>query len=108
MVKGKAYTDCERCLIAAAYVRMAIAQLNGEKLVKIELIRDLMKKTDRTRGAIEASFMNISHHCKNDGYISTLPDGYVKGYKPAPNAAKVWRYFIVEEVNANAAKLGLI
>jgi len=100
-MKHLKYTDADRTAIARQYVRLAIAQFTQQKLVKAKIVRELMEVTGRTRGAIEACFMNISHSAKQADLLPQLPDGYVKGYKPAPNGAKAWPDFLQAALKEN-------
>lgn len=86
-----AYTVAEHCALAAAYAFLAAKQTAGEAVNKAQLIRELQAGacSARSRGAIEAKFMNLSHVAQVAGLFPQLPGGYVKGYKPAPNGAKV-------------------
>lgn len=95
MNNRKAYSDHEHELLAGAYVAMAIYQLTGRKYSKAEIVRGLMAVTGRTRGAIEAKFMNLSAAAVKGGILPALPGGYVKGYKPAPNGAKCLESFLL-------------
>ncbi len=89
MSKRIAYTDAEHRAIAAAYVRLAVAQYEGRKVNKAALVRGIRAIfPHRTRGAIEAKFMNLSAAAVAGNLLEALPGGYVKGYKPAPNGAK--------------------
>lgn len=91
----KEYSEVEHAAIADAYVALVAAQIAGRKVSKAEIVRGLMATTGRTRGAIEAKFMNMSAAAVAHGLFPELPDGYVKGYKPAPNGAKSLPGFIV-------------
>lgn len=84
-----AYTDNETRIIADAYVRLVAAEASGIKLNKAQLYRDIAPLLQgRTRGAVEAKWMNLSHVALTNGMLPGLVNGYVAGYKPAPNGAK--------------------
>lgn len=87
-MKGKPYSDAENIVIAAAYVKLADAQHRGEHITKAPLVRELAHATGRSRGSIEAKFMNYSAVAVAGNLLPSLPNGYVKGYKPAPNGQK--------------------
>jgi len=84
------YTHEEHVALAEAYAFMATEQEAGRKVNKAQLARDLQAGACavRTRGAIEAKWMNMSAVAVEFGLLPNLPDGYVKGYKPAPNYGK--------------------
>lgn len=90
MATRKEYNDSETRALCDAYVSMAVAQFAGDRVNKAALVRTLQAGAlaGRTRGAIEAKFMNISAHAVRSDLLPMLPGGYVKGYKPAPNGAK--------------------
>lgn len=85
--RGAAYSDAELKATAAAYVAMAIGQYIGVKVNKAALTRELQAGAcaDRSRGSLDAKFMNYSAVAVDNGMLPGLPFGYVKGYKPAPN-----------------------
>lgn len=87
-MKGKPYSDAENIIIAVAYAKLAAAQHRGEHVAKAPLVRELVHATGRSRGSIEAKFMNYSAVAVEHKLLLALPDGYVKGYKPAPNGQK--------------------
>lgn len=88
--RGAAYSEVEDKAIATAYVALAVAQYTGQKLSKAQLTRDLQASvcSERSRGSIDASFMNCSGVAVDNSMLPGLPFGYVKGYKPAPNYRK--------------------
>ncbi len=90
MKRGKAYSENELQATAAAYVRMAVGQACGQKVNKAALTRELQAGVcaDRSRGSIDAKFMNYSAVAVDHAMLPGLPFGYVKGYKPAPNYQK--------------------
>jgi hypothetical protein len=100
-MRGKNWTYSENHALVAAYAAMALAQYNGESVNKSAIIRVLMagECADRSRGSIEAKFMNCSAVAVQYGMLDSLPNGYVKGYKPAPNYQKVLREFLIEALN---------
>lgn len=84
-----AYTENETRIIADAYARLVAAEAAGIKLNKAQLYRDIAPLlNNRTRGAVEAKWMNLSHVALVNGMLPGLVNGYVAGYKPAPNGAK--------------------
>lgn len=85
--RGAAYSADELAATAAAYVTMAVGQYAGQKVNKAALTRDLQAGVcaDRSRGSLDAKFMNFSAVAVDHGMLPGLPFGYVKGYKPAPN-----------------------
>lgn len=95
--RGGAYTAEENKAIAAAYVALAVAQYQDRKASKAELIRQLQAGpvSGRSRGSIEAKFMNYSAAAVAHGLLPGLPFGYVKGYKPAPNRQKGLESFLL-------------
>lgn len=105
----QAYTDSEHAVIAAAYVRLAVSQHAGEKVNKAALIRGLRETMPhRTRGAIEAKFMNLSAVAVEHDFLPVLPGGYVKGYKPAPNYAKALKDALIIALYRNKAAWPLV
>lgn len=88
-MRNKPYTPAENARIVAAYIMLAKAQADGEPMNKAQLVRTLIKdwptSPARSRGSIEAKFMNCSAVADQYGLLPSLPNGYVKGYKPAPN-----------------------
>ena len=87
--RGANYTDAEHSAIARAYLRLAIAQYEGRAVNKAALVRGLrVIMPARSRGSIEAKFMNFSAAAVASTLLPALPGGYVKGYKPAPNGSK--------------------
>ena len=101
----KEYSEVEHAAIADAYVALAAAQSAGRKVSKAEIVRNLMAFTGRTRGAIEAKFMNMSAAAVANGLLPGLPGGYVKGYKPAPNGAKALPLILVAAMYREQARL---
>jgi len=100
------YTDNETALICAAYARLATAEQAGVPLNKAQLYRDLAPLTQgRTRGAIEAKWMNCSHVAVTLGLLPGLPNGHVTGYKPAPNAAKALTKALATAISVEANRL---
>lgn len=85
--RGAAYSADELAATAAAYVGFAIAQYRGEKVNKAAKQRELMAGvcSARSRGSLDAKFMNYSAVAVDNNMLPGLPFGYVKGYKPAPN-----------------------
>lgn len=105
-MRNKPYTPQENTLIAAAYALLAENQDQGITTNKAKLVRTLIADWQtrtgmpaRSRGSIEAKFMNASAIVSERGWLSHLPNGYVKGYKPAPN-------YQAALVDALAAALG--
>lgn len=85
--RGAAYSADELAATAAAYVRFAVAQYTGVKVNKAAVQRELMAGvcSERSRGSLDAKFMNYSAVAVDNNMLPGLPFGYVKGYKPAPN-----------------------
>lgn len=85
--RGAAYSAAELQATAAAYVRMAVAQYTGQKVNKAAIQRELQAGVcaARSRGSLDAKFMNYSAVAVDNNMLPGLPFGYVKGYKPAPN-----------------------
>lgn len=85
--RGAAYTAEELQATAAVYVQMAVAQYTGQKVNKAALQRELQAGVcaDRSRGSLDAKFMNYSAVAIDNNMLPGLPFGHVKGYKPAPN-----------------------
>ena len=85
--RGAAYSADELKATAAAYVGFAIAQYTGQRVNKAAVQRELMAGVcaGRSRGSLDAKFMNYSAVAVDHNMLPGLPFGYVKGYKPAPN-----------------------
>lgn len=102
MSKRQQYSPEETRAIAAAYVRMAVNQFNGQRYSKADVVRGLLHAMPhRTRGAIEAKFMNLSAVAVRSNLLPILPNGYVQGYKPAPNGAKALHNALIIEIYRN-------
>jgi hypothetical protein len=123
-MRNKSWNYEENTAIAEAYALMAVLQLSGNKFNKSQLIRTLRGESQdvdaplfgqcaaRSRGSIEAKLMNCSAVALEFGLCAALENGYVKGYKPAPNYQKVLREFLIEALNqpygfAHTAKTGM-
>jgi hypothetical protein len=87
-MKAQPYSNQENELVSAAYVRLVLAQFKAEKLTKSHLVAELVAATGRSRGSIESKFMNYSSAAVDKGLLPGLPNGFVKGYKPASNSQK--------------------
>lgn len=99
--RGGAYTAGENAVVVAAYVRLVVAQRAGEKVNKAALVREVLAQCPgRSRGSIEAKFMNLSAFAVRDGLLPDLPGGYVQGYKPAPNGQAVLAEMLRAELAA--------
>lgn len=88
--RGAPYSADELAATAAVYVRFAVAQYCGEKVNKAAAQRELMAGVcaGRSRGSLDAKFMNYSAVAVDNNMLPGLPFGHVKGYKPAPNYQK--------------------
>lgn len=102
MTARKEYSTEESRIIAQAYTLLAIHQFEGTRVNKAQLYRDTAPLLNgRTRGAFEAKLMNCSAIAVARGLLPMLPGGYVKGYKPAPNAAKALGDILADAINAS-------
>lgn len=84
--RGAAYSAAELEATAEAYVAFALAQYTGAKVNKAAVQRELMAGVcaARSRGSLDAKFMNYSAVAVEYNLLPGLPFGHVKGYKPAP------------------------
>jgi hypothetical protein len=100
-MRNKSWQYSENQALSGAYASMAMAQYNGESVNKSAIIRGLMagECCNRSRGSIEAKFMNCSAVVVRYGMLAELPNGYVKGYKPAPNYQAALVEFVREALN---------
>ena len=85
---AKPWSDLENAAVAALWVAMAVAQYKGEKFVKARGVAEVVKASGRGRCSVEAKLMNLSAAAVKLAATPWLPEGYVKGYKPAPNYQK--------------------
>jgi Domain of unknown function (DUF3883) len=76
---GKDWTSLENEATVSEYFAMLNLQLAGRLFVKAHRIDALMKVVQRSRGAIEFKFMNIS------ATLEVLGLPWLQGYKPARN-----------------------
>lgn len=97
-MKHKAYTEQDHVHIVDGYLRLVGAQIKEQPINKAQLVREIMGKIDRTRGAVEAKFMNLSAVAVKEKLLPQLPGGYVKGYKPAPNGAAALTPLLIERL----------
>lgn len=105
--KNREYTHEEHAEIVRRYVDLVEAQIAGTKLSKAQIARDLIAQfPHRTRGAFDGKFMNLSHAAVANGLLPQLPDGYVKGFKPAPNGAKILKDYLAAELMSRGLWLG--
>ena len=81
MTRNPAWNPTENAALLQAYGQLVDAQADGAYLSKAALIRQLQAGplSARSRGSVEAKFMNISAALVKAGH------GHVRGYKPAPN-----------------------
>jgi hypothetical protein len=76
-VRGWSWLECEA--VVAAYFEMLNLELRGERYVKTRFREKLLQQIDRSNGAIEQKFRNISAVLKEVGYPT------IDGYKPLPH-----------------------
>ena len=98
--RGAAYSAAELDATAGAYVTMALAQFTGQKVNKAALQRDRMAGVcaARSRGSLDAKFMNYSAVAVERNLLPGLPFGHVQGYKPAPNYQKAMVEALIEAI----------
>ncbi len=84
-MRNKPWNDQENKLLADFYVAGCVAQYKGNKFIKAHAVKAIVEATGRTRGSVEAKAMNYSASAVKQGLCAWLPNGYMKGYKPAPN-----------------------
>lgn len=98
--RGAAYSAEELAAVADAYVRFAIAQYRGQKVNKAAAQRELMAGVcaARSRGSLDAKFMNYSAVAVERNLLPGLPFGHVQGYKPAPNYQKAMVEALIEAI----------
>jgi len=108
--RGTNYSATEHAALCAAYVSMAVEQNAGRKVNKAAIIRDLIATVcpTRSRGSIEAKFMNISAAAISRNLLPGLPGGHVQGYKPAPNGSKSLADDLTAALHANRAAWQLV
>jgi len=95
-MKPQPYSPQENALIAEQYVKLAVAQFTGAKLVKSDVVKALIPQlNNRSRGSIESKFMNFSAKAVEFNLLPGLPFGYVKGYKPASKAQKGIEQYLI-------------
>lgn len=98
--RGGAYSAEELAAVADTYVRFAIAQYRGEKVNKAAAQRELMAGvcSERSRGSLDAKFMNFSAVAQKLNALPGLPFGHVQGYKPAPNYQRAMEEALTEAI----------
>ncbi len=81
MAKSLPWSIHENKALLRAYGLLVDAEAEGRYLNKRQLVRTLQAGilSNRSKGSIEAKFMNISAACEKYGF------GYVTGYRPAAN-----------------------
>ena len=97
-MKAAPYSESEQQLVAAEYVLLAVAQYLGEKRKKVTVVAELVAATGRSRGSIESKFMNYSAVAVEFDLLPALPNGYVKGYKPASKYQKSMKDALIVEL----------
>lgn len=107
--QGAEWTPSEIELIVTDYFAMRAKFLRGEAFVKARHYQAIMRQTGRTKGSVEAKYMNIS------AALERLSLPWVHGYAPLRNfqgallravetfVAREWNEDIMSEPMANAA-----
>jgi hypothetical protein len=78
--RGWSWLECEA--VVASYFEMLNLELRGERYVKARFRERMLEQIDRSEGAIEQKFRNISAVLKEAGYPT------IDGYKPLPHYQK--------------------
>ncbi|XVX20379.1 hypothetical protein ACQP1U_00440 [Actinomycetota bacterium] len=79
MTRGVDWTTEENKVTVEAYLELLLAQFEERPMVKAEMNRRVQDQIDRTQGAIEFKFQNVS------AVLQDLGHPFVTGYKPAQN-----------------------
>ena len=87
-MRNNVWNEAENNMVAALWVKMATHQYTGDKLVKAHEVKAITDATGRGRCSVEAKLMNLSAVAVKLNLTPWLENGYVKGYKPAPNYQK--------------------
>lgn len=96
MTEGADWTQDENRAIVASYLRMLKDELAGAPYVKAHEIERLRESgLDRTPGAIEYKYQNISAVLAQNGWI------YIDGYRPAHNFQKSLRDEVFRQLIEN-------